>query len=109
MEYTFGDEVKGGPMTLGLHKPGSYMAVINTDGCLIVPEVFNIIRSAVYSWAQASGHGFHHKRSHSGFLRALVIRRGERTGEVLVNLVTTSEEVLDEDAFLCVVTAAAGD
>ena len=107
MEYTFGDEVKGGDMTLGLHKPGSYMSVINTDCCLIVPEVFNKIHSAVFSWAQRSGHGFHHKRSHSGFLRSLVLRRGERTGEVLVNLVTTSEEILDEEAFCEAVIASA--
>jgi len=107
MEYSFGDEVKGGPMTLGLHKQGSYMSVIDTAGCLIVPDVFNKICSAVLSWARSSGHGFHHKRAHKGFLRSLVLRRGERTGEVLVNLVTSSEETLDEDAFREAVLAAA--
>ena len=108
MEYSFGDEIKGGPMTLGLHKQGSYMSVIDTEGCLIVPDVFNRICSQVLSWARESGHGFHHKRSHSGFLRSLVIRRGERTGELLVNLVTTSEEALDEEVFLGAVLKAAG-
>ena len=107
MEYSFGDEVKGGPMTLGLHKQGSYMAVINTDSCLLVPEVFNRICSAVLSWAEASGHSFHHKRSHSGFLRSLVLRRGEHTGEVLVNLVTSSEVLLNEESFCEAVLAAA--
>jgi len=108
MEYSFGDEVKGGPMTLGLHKQGSYMSVINTDDCLIVPESFNRIRAAVLEWALRSGHGFHHKRSHSGFLRNLVLRRGERSGELLVNLVTTSEETLDEVAFCETIFAATG-
>ena len=109
MEYSFGDETKGGPMTLGLHKQGSYMSVINTDGCLIVPEAFNCIRAAVLDWAHETGHGFHHKRSHSGFLRSLVLRRGERTGELLVNLVTTDEEVLDEARFCESVFAALGE
>ena len=99
MEYSFGDEVKGGPLTLGLHKKGSYMAVIDTPGCRIVPEDFNRIRDAVLLWARARGHGFYHKKDHNGFLRNLVIRRGERTGELLVNLVTSSEETMDEDAF----------
>jgi 23S rRNA (uracil-5-)-methyltransferase RumA len=99
MDYSFGDEVKNGPMTLGLHRRGSYMSVLNTDDCLIVPEDFNVARAAVLEWARASGHGFWHKRSHSGFLRSLVLRRGEATGELLVNLVTTSEETLDERAF----------
>ena len=106
MEYSFGDEIKDGPMTLGLHKQGSYMSVISTDGCLIVPESFNRIRAAALDWAMSSGHGFFHKRSHSGFLRSLVVRRGVRTGELLVNLVTTSEEALDEDAFREAVFAA---
>jgi tRNA/tmRNA/rRNA uracil-C5-methylase (TrmA/RlmC/RlmD family) len=75
------------------------MSVVNTEGCLIVPDSFNRIRSAVFKWANKSGHGFHHKRSHKGFLRSLVLRRGERTGEILVNLVTTSEETLDEVSF----------
>ena len=106
MEYSFGDEIKAGPMTLGLHKQGSYMSVLNTDDCVIVPETFNLIRSAVLDWAEGSGHGFHHKRSHSGFLRSLVLRRGERTGEILVNLVTTSEEELDEAVFCETVCAS---
>ena len=99
MEYSFGDETKGGSMTLGLHKQGSYMSVLDTDSCIIVPDAFNSVRAAVLKWAHKSGHGFHHKRSHSGFLRSLVLRRGERTGEILVNLVTTSEEELDEELF----------
>jgi 23S rRNA (uracil-5-)-methyltransferase RumA len=109
MEYTFADEIKGGPMTLGLHKQGSYMSVLNTDDCQLVPDSFNRIRAAVLEWAEHSGHGFHHKRSHIGFLRTLVLRRGERTGELLVNLVTTSGETLDEAAFTDAVLSAHTD
>ena len=108
MEYSFGDEVKGGPMKLGLHRQGSYMSVINTEDCLIVPDSFNRIRASVIDWAQKSGLTFHHKRTHSGFLRTLVLRQGERTGELLVNLVTTSEEMLDENEFCDAVHSAAG-
>ncbi|MDR3305898.1 MAG: class I SAM-dependent RNA methyltransferase [Clostridiales Family XIII bacterium] len=100
MEYSFGDEVKDGPTTLGLHRRKSYMAVINTDGCRIVPEAFNVLRAAVLDWAERAGHELYHKRSHTGFLRSLVLRRGERTGELLVNLVTTDTETLDEAAFV---------
>ncbi|MDR0817653.1 MAG: 50S ribosomal protein L11 methyltransferase, partial [Clostridiales Family XIII bacterium] len=103
MEYSFGDEVKDGPMTLGLHKAGSYMSVIETDGCMIVPADFDVIRIAVLDYARRSGHGFHKKRTHSGFLRNLVLRRGERTDELLVNLITTDEETLDEDAFTALI------
>jgi 23S rRNA (uracil-5-)-methyltransferase RumA len=99
MEYSFGDEEKGGPMTLGLHRKRSYMSVLNTDGCLIVPDDFNIIRREVLTYMTERGHSFRHKRTHRGFLRNLVLRRGERTGELLINLVTTDEEALNEEEF----------
>ncbi|MDR2157054.1 MAG: 23S rRNA (uracil(1939)-C(5))-methyltransferase RlmD [Clostridiales Family XIII bacterium] len=100
MEYSFGDEEKDGPMTLGLHRKKSYMSVLNTDGCRFVPEDFNTIRRAALSHMTDRGHSFRHKRTRRGFLRNLVIRRGENTGELLVNLVTTDEETLDEQAFV---------
>ena len=34
---------------------------------------------------------FYHKMRHDGTLRHLVVRKGEATGEILVNLVTSSE------------------
>ncbi|MDR1953525.1 MAG: 23S rRNA (uracil(1939)-C(5))-methyltransferase RlmD [Clostridiales Family XIII bacterium] len=100
MEYSFGDEVKDGPMTLGLHRKKSYMSVLNTDGCLIVPDDFNTIRRETLSYMTERGHSFRHKRTHSGFLRNLVVRRGENTGELLINLVTADGETLDEAGFL---------
>ncbi len=32
MEYTFGDEVKGGPLVLGLHRRGRFYEIVDTDG-----------------------------------------------------------------------------
>jgi 23S rRNA (uracil-5-)-methyltransferase RumA len=105
MEYSFGDEVKDGPMTLGLHRKKSYMSVIETDGCRIIPPDFDLIRRATLAYMREAGHGFHKKRTHSGFLRFLVLRRGQRTGQLLVNLVTTDEETLDAEAFTRMILA----
>ena len=33
MEFSFGDEVKDGPLSLGLHKKGSTYDILNTDDC----------------------------------------------------------------------------
>ena len=38
---------------------------------------------------------YYHKISHEGYLRHLLVRRAENTGEILVNLVTTSQEEWD--------------
>ena len=44
MEFSFGDDVKDGPLTLGLHKRGSFYDIITTNHCQIVNNDFNIIK-----------------------------------------------------------------
>lgn len=97
MEYTFGDLEKGGPMTLGLHKRGSFMSVVTVDQCQLVPPDFNQILAATLEFCQ--GYPKYHKKTHEGMLRNLILRRGVRTGEVLINLVTTSMPGFDKAGF----------
>ena len=99
MEYTFGDFVKDGEMTLGMHRKKNFMSIVTVDGCQLVDPDFNVILKAVLDFAVKRGYSFYHKRSHSGLLRNLIIRNGIRTGEILVNIVTTSEEGFDETGF----------
>ena len=100
MEYTFGDLIKDGPMTLGMHKKGNYMSIITVDNCQLVDEDFNRILSFVLQFAEDKGYNFYHKKSHLGLLRNLIIRRGVRTKELLVNIVTSSQSEFDEEAFV---------
>ena len=99
MEYTFGDFVKDGEMTLGMHRKKNFMSIVTVDNCQLVDPDFNIILKAVLDFSVEKGYTFYHKRSHSGLLRNLIIRKGVRTGELLVNIVTTSEEGFDERGF----------
>jgi len=95
MEYTFGNEIKNGEMTLGMHKKNRFMSIVTVDGCQLVDEDFNEILQAVLRFCKEKGYDFYHKRSHLGLLRNLVIRKGERTGELLVNIVTSSQGEFD--------------
>lgn len=47
MEFSFGDEVKDGPLTLGLHKKGSFYDIIHVNGCRIVHPDFRLILDTV--------------------------------------------------------------
>ena len=100
MEYTFGDEVKGGPIVLGLHKKGRFYEIVDTDGCDLVDEDFTIIRKTVMNYFRDIKSSFYNKRRHEGFLRHCVIRKALSTGEILVNLVTSSQDNLNEEEFL---------
>jgi 23S rRNA (uracil-5-)-methyltransferase RumA len=105
MEYSFGDEVKGGPMTLGLYKKRSYMSVLEMKSCMIVSPDFDLIRNAVLEYMRERGYTPRNKKTRDGYLRNLVIRRGERTGELLINLVTTNSRVLDAEEFVSMLLA----
>jgi len=101
MEFSFGNEYKGGPLSLGLHKKGSFYDVLTTDACQIVHEDYNLILREVLACAKETGLAHFHKITHKGYFRHLVVRRGLKTGEILVNLVTSSDTgTLDEEAFL---------
>ena len=95
MEFSFGDEYKDGPLVLGLHKKGSTYDVLPVTDCAIVYEDFNRIVQTVLEYCRAQGFSYYHKMSHQGYLRHLLVRRAETTGEILVCLVTTSQEQHD--------------
>ena len=94
MEYSFGDERKNGPLTLGLHKKRSFYDVIDADCCQIVHEDFNVIVRETRAYFDELGATYKDKRSHRGFLRHLLVRRAVNTGEILVDLVTTSQPLI---------------
>lgn len=96
MEYTFGDEIKGGPITLGMHRMYRASDIITTDQCRIAPPDFNRILSTVLEWAQEKGYPQYNRFKNEGFLRNLIIRRGVNTGEILVALCTTSYQSLEQ-------------
>jgi 23S rRNA (uracil-5-)-methyltransferase RumA len=103
MEYTFGDEEKDGQLALGLHKKGRFYEVVNVDKCNIIDNDFTIIRKNIVRYFQNLNFSYYNKRSHEGFLRHLVIRKALSTGEILINLVTTSQEDLNREDFISVV------
>lgn len=95
MEFSFGDACKDGPMTLGMHRKNSTFDIITVDGCKIVEDDFNMILRFVLRYAQSFNLPFYKKKSHEGFLRYLIVRRSESTGDLLINLVTTTQRNFD--------------
>ena len=95
MEFSFGDEYKDGPLSLGLHKKGSTYDILNTDDCKLVHKDMTDILTCVRDYFRERGISYYKKLQHVGYLRHLLVRRGVTTGEILVHLVTTSQEQYD--------------
>ncbi len=122
MEFTFGDEYKGGPLALGMHKRGSFYDLVTVSSCQIMDGDFRKILQAVRDYwdalYQPSGDislqeenvtdgtereekqkgervTFFHRLTHQGYLRHLLVRKALHTGEILIDLVTTTQEEHD--------------
>ena len=92
MEFSFGDEYKDGPLSLGLHKKGSTYDILTASDCKLVHSDMTEILQCVLAYFQELGAPYYKKMQHVGYLRHLLLRRGDTTGEILVNLVTTTQE-----------------
>lgn len=96
MEFSFGDEYKGGPLALGMHKRGSFYDIVNVPECQIVDEDFRKILEVTLTYFKEREIPYYHKLLHTGYLRHLLVRKAAKTGEILVDLVTTTQA--DRDA-----------
>lgn len=99
MEFSFGDEVKNGPMTLGLHKKNSFMSIVTTDDCHIIDEDYRKILKATLNFFKRKNIPHYNSKTHEGILRHLVIRKGFNTKEILINLVTVSDYRFDTNEY----------
>ena len=99
MEYTFGDEVKGGPLTLGLHKKGRHIDIQTVDAYMLVDSDFNAILKESLAFFQDAELPYYRVVNHEGYLRNLVVRKGIHTDEIMVNIVTSSQCEFDMSKF----------
>lgn len=96
MEFSFGDEVKDGPLSLGMHKRGSFYDIVSVTECQIVDEDYRSILTCVRDYFAAKQEQgvpvtFYHRLRHTGYLRHLLVRKAAKTGEILLALVTTTQ------------------
>lgn len=98
MEFSFGDEVKDGPLALGMHKRNSFHDIVTVDECQIVDSDYRKILDAVLEFCAGKELPFYKKLRHEGYLRHLLVRRTTVTKQLLVAVVTTSDKEMEEKA-----------
>lgn len=92
MEFSFGDECKDGPLALGMHKRGSFYDIVTVEDCRIVDGDFRAILMATLAYFREQEISFYHRLRHTGYLRHLLVRKAVKTGEILVDLITTTQD-----------------
>jgi len=84
--------VKPKTFALGFHAPGRYDKVLDVEDCFIAhPDMLEVLH-VVKQFSFENKLSAYSTKDHQGFMRNLVIRRGEYSKEMMVNLVTSSYE-----------------
>lgn len=103
MEFSFSDkrwlteeEIKSNKniekdFALGLHIPKVYDKVLDIDECFLQSEVSNKILNFTRNFFKERNVSIYSTKTHEGFLRNLVIKQSHHSDDLMVNLVTSSE------------------
>ena len=97
MEFTFGDEYPGGPMTLGMHVKNSFYDIVTVDCCSIIDEDYRSIVRNTLDFFVSRNIPHYNKKTRIGILRYLIVRKAVYTGEIMVVLITSNAEAGGQD------------
>ena len=95
LDLSFGDAVAGGPLTLGMHKMATRYTVLDADSCVLAHPDLRAILKEVRAFCAEEKLPHYNKLSHIGFLRYLMLRRSETSGEILMVLAASSQMEVD--------------
>ncbi|MBA2662244.1 MAG: 23S rRNA (uracil(1939)-C(5))-methyltransferase RlmD [Bradymonadaceae bacterium] len=93
MEFSFGDD-EARDFALGLHPAGRKYDILSLEECFLESEFASHLVPATRLWAVAQGFEPYLGTANTGFLRNLIVREGKRTGERMIELVTTADETV---------------
>ena len=97
MEFSFSDDAwKTDPnepshikFALGLHVPGFHSKILNIYECRLMSEISNRILNITRKFFDGKDVKSYTTKTHSGYLRFLIIRQTKRTSQLMVNLITS--------------------
>lgn len=84
---------------IGFHIPGSFDKVLDIEECHLMPAFNNRIRNFIRDYAKSHGLTFYDEKTHSGFLRSIILRSNHK-GEVMLTLSFAENRPADRDALL---------
>lgn len=86
------DEILDKYFALGLHIPRIFDKVLDIDECFLQSELSNKILNFTRKFFKEKTTTIYSTKTHKGYLRNLVIRQSQNTDDLMVNLVTSSED-----------------
>lgn len=88
--------MKDGVLSIGFFAERSHR-VIDCRNCRLQSDEFSVILSVFDDWIKKNNVSIYDETTHKGLLRHIYIRKGERTGEILVCAVINGEKIPHQD------------
>lgn len=85
------DKTKDKNFALGFHMPGFIDKVLDINNCSLQSEISNKILNLTRDFFKERSETIYTTKTHSGYLRYLVIRKSSFTEDLMVNLITHNE------------------
>jgi 23S rRNA (uracil1939-C5)-methyltransferase len=79
---------------LGLHVPNNFEKILDIEECFLQSELSSHILNFTREFFKKRHATIYSTKTHSGYLRNLIIRQAQKTKDVMVNLVTLEENEL---------------
>lgn len=89
----------GEEILVGFYAPRSH-DIINMNKCYIQDEVGDQVIALTKQWMKKFKISPYDEKSHSGIVRHIMVRKGFKTGEIMVVLVTRSEDFPHKQEFI---------
>jgi 23S rRNA (uracil1939-C5)-methyltransferase len=86
------DEIIDRDFALGLHIPRIYDKVLDINECFLQSETSNEILNFTRTFFKERNVSIYSTKTHTGYLRNLVIRQSQNADGLMVNLVTSKED-----------------
>ena len=105
MEYSFSDlqwltlieemnNMSNKGFFVGLHVPNNFEKILDIDECFLQSELSSHILNFSRDFFKRRNSSIYSTKTHSGYLRNLIIRQAQKTKDVMLNLVTFEENEL---------------
>ncbi|WP_291632686.1 23S rRNA (uracil(1939)-C(5))-methyltransferase RlmD, partial [Clostridium sp.] len=94
---------KDGVVCIGFYAARSH-DIINMEICHIQDKVADLVVKLTRQWITEFNIESYNEENHKGILRHIMIRKGIRTGEVMVVLVTNGKELPHKEEFIALIS-----
>lgn len=97
---------KNGELITGFYQKRSHRIIENTETCTTHNEVINEVVKTIRDIANRFGISAYNEETHKGVLRHIMVRTGEETKDIMVVLITRTDELPQQDNLVKELTKA---